>query len=228
MFTAGARIKTDFERPEPELIKLFEGVPVSNINDMQNRLFCMRGLRAFNRLRACGPAFTVKVPEGDNLMFHRALDLAKPGDIIVVDGGGFAGRALCGGMMAQYSAARGIAGWVIDGAVRDTEDLENAPFPVIAAGVCPQGPYCAGPGEINYPVACGGQVVCPGDIIACDADGAAVIKPEFAPELAELAAEKYKSELEKTARHAAGDHGFEKHAALYLAKLEKLGIKETF
>ena len=149
----------------------------------------------FNDKPLLGPAFTVKVPAGDNLMLHRALDLAKPGDIIVVDGEGYGHRSLMGEMMLDYAVRRGIAGFVIDGMVRDGGALKDAPIPFYAVGTTPQGPYKNGPGEINVPIACGGQVVFPGDILAGDEDGIVVIRPEWAEELAELAVEKHEKEL---------------------------------
>ena len=98
-------------------------------------------------------------------------------------------------MMVNYAAMRGIAGFVIDGTVRDTDALKNSPIPVYAIGVTPQGPYKHGPGEINVPIACCGQVVCPGDILVGDDDGVVVIKPEYAEELAAEAAVKHRNEI---------------------------------
>ncbi len=196
----GFRIYRDFKRPSPELVRRFAGIPSSNIGDMLGRLSCMSSeLYPFNDKPLLGPAFTVKAPAGDNLVLHRALDLAKPGDIIVVDGEGCRNRAIMGEMMLNYAVKRGIGGFVIDGVVRDGNALRNAPIPFYATGLTPQGPYKNGPGEINVPIACGRQVVFPGDILVGDEDGIVVIRPQWAEELADVAAAKHESECRELA-----------------------------
>ena len=222
----GFRVYQDFKRPDPELIRKFEGIPSSNIGDMLNRLSCMRPeMMPFNDKPLLGPAFTVKVPAGDNLMLHRALDLAKPGDIIVVDGEGYGHRSLMGEMMLDYAVKRGIAGFVIDGMVRDGNALKEAAIPFYALGTTPQGPYKNGPGEINVPIACAGQVVFPGDILVGDEDGIVVIRPEWAQELADLAVEKHEKELKELAarKQAVSNEEMEKR---HDAKWTELAAKK--
>lgn len=190
----GCRIFDNIRRPSHELIDKFKGIPSSNINDEMNRLYCMheyiRLLNPRNSVQLLGVAFTVKVPQGENLMFHRALDMAQPGDVIVVDGGSGVNRALCGELMMTLAAYRGIAGVIIDGCIRDLDGIETLTMPVYARGVTPQGPWKNGPGEINVPVSCGGQVVLPGDILVGDRDGIVVIRPEDAAYVAEKAIHK--------------------------------------
>jgi len=128
-----------------------------------------------------GSAFTIKSNTADNLLFHKALDLAKPGDVMVVDVQGDCTNAVCGEVMVRYAAKKGVAGFVIDGAIRDVEmtrTLNN--FAVYAKGVNPKGPYKFGPGEINVPISCGGVVINPGDLIVGDQDGIVVIPKEMA------------------------------------------------
>jgi regulator of RNase E activity RraA len=103
------------------------------------------------------------------------MDLALPGDIIVVDGGGASDAALIGDIMTSYALTRGVAGFVIDGAVRDVEELSKRDLPVYARCLCPRGPTRDGPGEINIPVVIGGTVVHPGDIVVGDADGLVIV-----------------------------------------------------
>lgn len=188
MKNVGCKIVTDFKRPEVALIEQFRELPVANIDDCMNRTAAVDGaIRPLNKAKLLGTAFTVKVPEGDNLMFHKAMDMAKPGDVIAIDAGGDEKRAVFGALMISYCRARGLAGVIIDGAVRDYEELSEMDFPVYARAVTPNGPYKNGPGEINTPIAFGGKVICPGDIIVGDADGIIVIKPEDAELLAEKA-----------------------------------------
>jgi regulator of RNase E activity RraA len=118
-----------------------------------------------------GPALTVKCRPGDNLMIHKALTLAQPGDVIVVDAGGDLTNALFGEIMVATRSSIGVAGVVLNGAVRDCEEIGRGDFPLYAAGVTHRGPYKDGPGEINVPIAIDGMVIHPGDLILGDADG---------------------------------------------------------
>ncbi len=225
----GFRIYKDFKRPPAELVERFAGIPSSNIGDMLLRLSCMRHeIKPFNDIPLLGVAFTVKAPAGDNLVLQKALDLAKPGDIIVVDGEGCKDRSLMGEMMVDYAARRGIKGFIIDGAVRDATALKNASIPMYAIAVTPQGPYKNGPGEINVPIACGGQVVFPGDILVGDEDGIVVIRPQYAEELLELATKKHKEEVDELAKRIEKnsiDEMVAKHTATYDPVLDKQGAQ---
>lgn len=185
----GFRINYNIQRPDPKLVASFKGIPVANIADEMNRMTCVDGsIRPYNKTILAGVAFTVKAPDGDNLMFHKALDLAQPGDVIVVTSIGAPERSCCGEIMMQYARSKGIAGFAIDGLIRDVDGASQlTDFSVYARGVAPLGPYKEGPGEINVPIAFGHQVVCPGDIIVGDSDGLVVIKPEEAQEVLKLA-----------------------------------------
>ncbi len=187
MGNVGFRQNLKFKRADKELIDLFKGLPTPNIGDNMNRMYAIRGLVPFNNVPLLGPAFTVRVPAGNNLMFNRALDLAEPGDIIVVDGGACSERALCGEIMISHAMKRQLGGFVINGYIRDTEAIARLPFPVYAIGANPNGPLKGGPGEIGYPVSIGGMVVLPGDIIVGDADGLVVVRPDDAADVAEKA-----------------------------------------
>jgi len=188
MANVGFRINERIERPCSELVRQFADIPVANICDNMGRVFAVHhSIRPFNTSPLLGVAFTVKVPPGDNLMFHKALDMAQPGDIMAVDGEGSMSHSICGEIMVRYAMKRGIAGFVIDGCIRDCESLSMHKFPVYAKGVQPKGPYKNGPGEINTPVSIGGLVVCPGDILVGDADGIVVIKPSDAESVLDMA-----------------------------------------
>jgi regulator of RNase E activity RraA len=142
MTNVGLRINESMVRPQASLIDAFKGLPVANIGDSMNRTFCMHpSIRPYNDNTLVGPAFTVKVRPGDNLLLHKALDLAAPGDVIVVDGQGDMANALIGELMVLWAMKRGLGGLVIDGAIRDVTRLKTVSIPVYAAGVTPAGPY---------------------------------------------------------------------------------------
>jgi RraA family protein len=184
MSNVGLRIYTKINRPSKTLIEGFAGLPVSNIADMMNRMFCLDAtIRPMNSAPLLGPAFTVKARAGDNLLLHKALDMAQPGDILAVDAQGDLSNSLFGELMALYAKKKGIGGVVIDGAIRDIAALKKMDIPIYAAGITPAGPYKDGPGEINSTISCGGVVINPGDILVGDEDSIVVIKQEDAPEL---------------------------------------------
>lgn len=155
------------------LVKAFADIPVANISDCMTRMAAggprLRPMHKGGRL--AGPALTVKSRPGDNLMIHKALDMAQPGDVIVVDAGGDLTNALFGELMLSYAQKRGVAGVVLNGAVRDIDVIAAGSFPIYAAGVTHRGPYKDGPGEINVPIALDGMVIQPGDLVLGDADG---------------------------------------------------------
>lgn len=222
MITIGNRIYTKVDRPAPEVVEMFRDLPSSNINDEMNRLYCMHDyMKLLNPDTAkplLGTAITVKAPIGDNLFFHQALDLAQPGDIVVVDGASGCNRSLAGEIMMRFAAKKGLAGIVVDGCLRDLDGIEKLDMPIYAKGVTPQGPWKFGPGEVNVPVACGGQVVFPGDILVGDKDGIVVIRRQDAEEVAKVAREK-KSKEDKTFELMEAD--LDAYAAKHVKTTEK-------
>jgi len=197
MSNVGLRIFPHNSRPSKALIEGFAGLPVANIADNMNRMSCMDAkIRPINDVLLLGPAFTVKVRPGDNLMLHRALDLAEPGDIVVVDAQGDLTNSIMGELMVLWAKKRGIGGFIIDGAIRDIGALRKLGLPIYAAGITPAGPYKDGPGEINVAVTCGGVVVHPGDILVGDEDGIVVINPRDAEDLLEKARAKSRAEIQ--------------------------------
>jgi RraA family protein len=220
----GFRAFLNFERPDPALIEAYRGIPSSNIGDCVKKLNCMfDGIRQFNKKPLVGTAFTVKVPSGDNLMAQVALDYAQPGDIIVIDGAGYENRALVGGMMMAYAETRGIGGFVVNGAIRDLEDIKKSEIPVFAKAVTPLGPYREGPGEIGVPVVCGGQVVMPGDILVGDIDGLVVVPRRDAEELLEAARKNLCGEQDDMCRMKNGDFSLEEHKEIFTGKFLQAG-----
>ena len=178
----GFRIKMDVDRLDPELVHAFRSYEVADVSDVLNRMFTMspeiRNLT--NDKPVVGPALTVKLFPGDNLMLHKALDVARPGDIVVVDTSNSQRNAVLGDLVTNKAKHRGIAGFIVDGLIRDLPGLKEADVPVYARGVTPFGPLHRGPGELNYAVSCGGIVVNPGDIVVADTSGIAVVRKEVA------------------------------------------------
>jgi RraA family protein len=204
----GLQILQRKQRISDDYIKAFSDIPVANISDVMTRMTAggprLRPMHKSGRL--AGPAITVKARPGDNLMIHKALDMAQAGDVIVVDGGGDLTNSVFGELMLNYAIKRGLAGVVLNAAVRDIDVIAAGTFPVYAAGVTHRGPYKDGPGEINVPIAIDGMVVHPGDLILGDADGVLCVPFADAEEI--LVAARAKVELEKKtlANIAAGKH----------------------
>ncbi len=220
----GFRAYKNFERPDAELVKQFKNIPSSNISDAMRRMYSIfKGIRPFNKLPLLGVALTVKLPVGDNLAAQAALDYAQPGDIIVLDGAGYSDRALLGGMMLEYAKIKKIGGFVVDGAIRDLDEVKSSGIPVFAKSVTTLGPYREGPGEINVPVVCGGQVIMPGDILVGDSDGIVVIPKDFAIEVLEGAKLHLAKELEETVRMRTGKYTSEEHIKTFTGKFVNLG-----
>jgi len=193
----GLQILKRTRRIPQEIVQAFAEIPVANVSDCMSRMTAGGPrLRPYHRAgRMGGPALTVKTRPGDNLMIHKALELAEPGDIIVVDAGGDLTNALIGELMMTYAMTRGVGGFVMNGAIRDVDTIGSGTFPVYAAGVTHRGPYKDGPGEINVPIAIDGMVIQPGDLILGDADGFLCVPMDDAE--AVLAASRKKVEAEQ-------------------------------
>ncbi|WP_313234953.1 RraA family protein [Delftia acidovorans] len=183
---AGYRIHPRAAGPEAGVVQAFKAIPVAAIGDAMSRNVGAIGLRQYHaRLEAvlCGPAVTVRVRPGDNLMIHKALMMVQPGDVLVIDGGGDVSQALVGGLIRTTCLARGLGGLVIDGAIRDLCEWAQDGMPIFARGHTHRGPSKDGPGEINVPVACAGLAVLPGDLIVGDADGVIAVPAAEAAEV---------------------------------------------
>lgn len=178
-------IVRDFVRPDPAVVKGFEGIPTGVVSDAMGRGNSMAAeiKPVWPGAKVLGPAFTVRTFPADNLMIHKAATLAKPGDVLVVNAGGYKDAAVFGDLLGYSCKVHGIAGLVIDGATRDADGLAAVGFPVFTRAVLPMGPFKDSPGSINLPISCGGIAVRPGDIILGDADGVVVIPQEHAAEI---------------------------------------------
>lgn len=197
MTNLGFIINENIERATKEQVNLFKGMAVANIDDSMNRTAAVSSeIKPFNKEPLLGTAFTVKVAQGDNLMFHKAMDMAQEGDVVVIDAGGFTDRAILGELMLHYCEVRKLNGVIVDGSVRDVDAIAEMKLAVYGRGVSPNGPYKNGPGEIGTTISFGGQFVQPGDIVVGDADGIVFIRPDQAEELAEKVKEVERKEAE--------------------------------
>ena len=180
----GFRIIEDTPRPSAELVTAFKGKASSNLADAMGRFHFMDpGMVNRTGLPLFGVAVTVNGRPGDNLMVHKALEVAQPGDVVVVSTNGNTTSAVFGEIMATTAVEAGLGGIIIDGAIRDVDGLEALRLPAFSRTVCPGGCDKDGPGEINVPIACGNTVVMPGDIVVGDLDGVAVVPREDATEV---------------------------------------------
>ena len=205
----GFRVRTDVERLDPDVIDRLRRYPTPDISDLMNRLYTMAtAIRNVTRpeLRVIGSACTVKVFPGDNLMVHKSLDVARPGDVVVVDASSSTMTAVLGDLVATKARHRGLAGFVVDGLVRDLPGIEAlGDFPVFARGVTPIGPLHRGPGEVNFPISAGGIVVHPGDVVVGDENGVVVVPRENAVEIAERLEQRSAADAEYLASVARGE-----------------------
>jgi 4-hydroxy-4-methyl-2-oxoglutarate aldolase len=194
-----ADVVRDFERVAADVVQRASQFQAAILADVAGRRGTLNGrIRALDpSMRIAGPALTVEVRPGDNLMIHAAMALAKPGDVIVVDGKADQTCALMGAIMINQCKALGVAGVILDAAVRDSEEIREMRFPVFSVGTNPNGPTKFVPGRINHPISAGGIAIAPGDLIVADADGIVVLEREKAEAMLPLAAKKLADETSR-------------------------------
>ena len=183
----GFRVLPAGPRLDEAVVRRFSALASSALADAMGRFnFMDPGIQARTGLRLFGQAVTVSCRPGDNLMVHKALDVAQPGDVVVVVTGGNLTSAVFGGLMCHVAVAKKLGGLVVDGAIRDLDELRDMAFPAFSRAVSPGSCDKDGPGEINVPVACGGAVVAPGDVVVGDGDGVVVVPRADIPEVLQL------------------------------------------
>lgn len=199
-------VHKDFERPDRGLLTAIGQQATATLHEALGK----QGAMAFHikplyrGMKLCGPALTVAVPPGDNLMIHYAMTLARPGDVLVVDASGFTEAGPWGDIMTTAAMAQGIAGLVIDGCVRDAETLHELGFSVFARGTSMKGTTKEHPGDVNVPITCGSVHVSPGDIVVGDDDGVVVVPRAQAPSVLERARAREADEEAKRRELRAG------------------------
>jgi len=205
----GFRVREQIERPPAAVIEGLAEFDTPSISDLMNRLYTLHPeIRILTDAEhhLVGPACTVKLYPGDNLMVHKSLDIARPGDVVVIDAGFAPPTAVLGDLISTKARHRGIRGFLVDGPIRDLPAIRAlGDFPVFARTVTPRGPLHRGPGEINFPISCGGIVVSPGDIVVADLNGVVVVPKDVAEETLRRLREKAALESDYTAAVARGE-----------------------
>jgi regulator of RNase E activity RraA len=194
-------IRRDLQRVAPDVVRRAANYQAAILADVAGRRGTLNGRIApvSPEMKCAGPAFTIEVRPGDNLMIHTAMTMAKPGDVLVIDGKGDRTCALMGAIMINACKQLKLGGVVIDAAIRDSLELRELGFPVFAVGANPNGPTKFVPGRINWPISCGGIAVAPGDLVVGDADGVVVIEREKAATLMDAAQKKVDDETTRIA-----------------------------
>lgn len=188
MQAPGIRTNPSAPRVSADITATLRDIPVALLSDNMQRNRGSVGLQPYHRpAPLVGTAVTVLTRGGDNLAILRAFEFCRPGDVMVIDAGADVTNAVIGGILSFYGASIGLAGMVIDGAIRDVAEIRERAFPVYARGVNHRGPYKDGPGAINVPVTVGGMVVQPGDLVVGDQDGLLAFAPDMATSLIEKA-----------------------------------------
>lgn len=180
-------IKRNFRRAEQELKKKFEAVATGNVCDAQGRVGALdcRIQPVTKTAVFTGVALTVNAGPRDNLAAWAAIEIARPGDVIVITTGEYRGCSVLGDIYVGMAKNAGVVAIVTDGAVRDLPGIEATGIPVFAMGVSPNSPWKNGPGHIGFPIAIGGIIIDAGDILVGDRDGVVVVARRTAQEVAE-------------------------------------------
>jgi 4-hydroxy-4-methyl-2-oxoglutarate aldolase len=205
-------IEHEVERPDRDVVEAFEGIPSTIVSDVTGNvgLTMDSGIEpAYDGIEMAGTAVTVNASPGDNLIIHKAITMAEPGDVLVIDANGYTETGHIGELMCTSCQANDLAGLIIDGGYRDSREIAEMEFPVYGRGTNPQGPLKQDPGSVNVTVSCGGVSVDPGDIVIGDDDGLAVIPHEGAEAVLERSHQKLSAEDSVRQEVLDGEYLFE-------------------
>jgi len=212
-------------RPDSDIVRTLGAQGVATVHEAQNRtglmLPYMRPI--YPNAKLAGVAITVSCQPGDNIMIHAAMDVVRPGDVLVVTTKSPSTDGLFGDLLATSCQAHGVVGLIIDAGIRDTPDLATMKFPVWATAISAQGPVKATAGSVNVPVVCAGAIVHAGDVIVADNDGVVVVPRDRAREVSELAAQRIAKEEQSRQRLKAGELGLDFYGLR--AKLKEVGVE---
>jgi 4-hydroxy-4-methyl-2-oxoglutarate aldolase len=218
-------IVRNIERPDVGLIGKLGEFGVATVHEAQGRtglmLPYMRPI--YIAARIAGPAVTVYCHAGDNLMIHAAIELCRPGDVLVITTQSESSDGMFGELLATSCKAHGVAGVVIDAGVRDVMDLTAMPFPVFSKAISSQGTVKETAGSVNIEIVCAGAVVHPGDVIVGDADGVVIVPRRDAADVVRLSEERLAKEAKNRELLRSGKLGLDMYGLR--AKLETLGVQ---
>lgn len=221
-------VRTSVRRPDPELVKGLAAFSAATIHEAQGRkgVLSHRIKPVDNSMSFCGPAVTVASHPGDNIMVQVAISYAEPGDVVLVSAGELGQSGSFGDVLGTASKSKGLAAFVTDSGVRDSQDLRELGFPVFSGSICIEGTVKETLGLVNHPLAVGGQVVEPGDILRGDADGVVVVKPDEAAEVIGLCQQREDHEAELRKRHIAQEGSvIELHGLLEKLKAKGMTVE---
>jgi 4-hydroxy-4-methyl-2-oxoglutarate aldolase len=209
---------TEIKRAPKELMEPFREIGTATVHEASGRKGAIDcAIKPIARgVRLCGPAFTVQCHPGDNLMLHKAIERARPGDILVASVQGYYEAGYWGGLMATSAVARKIGGLAIDGSIRDSAEIIQMGFPIFCRGFCIRGTTKTVLGLINHPILFGGVLVHPGDLILGDDDGMVVVERMECEEVLKASIKRIDAEKTKAEKLRAGISGVE------LNQLEKV------
>jgi 4-hydroxy-4-methyl-2-oxoglutarate aldolase len=212
-------------RPDAATVRALGNLGVATVHEAQGRTGLMRPYMRpiYPAARVAGTAVTVSSQPGDNLMIHAAIEVCRPGDILVVTTTSESTDGMFGELLGVSCAAHGVLGLVIDAGVRDTAELASMGFPVWAKAVSAQGTVKATAGSVNVPVVCAGALVNPGDVVVGDVDGVVVVARDRAEEVATLGEARLAKEDKTRERLRNGELGIEFYGLR--AKLKELGVE---
>lgn len=219
------KVVRNISRPDAQAVKLLGELGVATVHEAQGRIGVMLPYMRpiYPSARVSGPAVTVACHPGDNLMIHAAVEVCKPGDVMVVVTHSESTDGMFGDLLGTSCQAHGVVGLIIDAGVRDTAELTEMNFPVWAKAISAQGTVKASPGSVNVPVVCAGMLVNPGDVIVGDADGVVVVPRATAADVARAGQQRIAKEEKTRERLAKGELGVEFYGLR--AKLKELGVE---
>lgn len=219
------RIVRNIERPGPDVVRLLGELGVATVHEAQRRTGLMRPYMRplYLDARLAGPAVTVSCHPGDNLMIHAAVEVCRPGDVLVVAPISESSDGMFGELLGESCRAHGIAGVVVDAGIRDSAELTAMRFPIWSKTISAQGTVKSSAGSVNIDVVCAGAAVHPGDVIVCDADGVAVVPRRIATEVARLGDERRAKEEKSRERLRSGELGLDMYGLR--AKLAELKVE---
>jgi 4-hydroxy-4-methyl-2-oxoglutarate aldolase len=219
------RIVRNIERPDPEVVRKLGEYGTATVHEAQGRtglmLPYMRPI--YSSAKIASPAVTVLCHPGDNLMFHAAIEVCKPGDCLVVATHSDSTDGFFGELLATSCRAHGIKGLVIHAGVRDVADLTAMQFPAFSRAISAQGTVKETAGYVNIDIVCAGALVHPGDVIVADVDGIGVVPRLEAPEVVRACEARLAKEAKNRERLKAGELGLDMYGLR--EKLKNLGVE---